>query len=56
MVKSLPSSVGDAGDWGLSPGQEGPLEEETAEQLSMYCSALILSVAWSFPTLQTHGL
>ena len=30
MVKDLPASAGDAGDVGLAPGREDPLEAEMA--------------------------
>ena len=47
MVKNLPASAGDARDTGSIPGQEDPLEEETAAHSSI--------LAWRIPWTEEPG-
>ena len=47
MVKNLPASAGDARDTGSIPGQEDPLEEETAAHSSI--------LAWEMPWTEEPG-
>ena len=44
MVKNLPAN---AGDWGLIPGSEGPLEEGMATHSS--------TLAWKIPWMEEPG-
>ena len=47
VVKNLPASAGDARDTGSIPGQEDPLEEETAAHSSI--------LAWRIPWTEEPG-
>ena len=47
MVKNPPANAGDAGDTGLIPGSEDPLEEEMAVHSSI--------LAWRIPWTEEPG-
>ena len=46
-MKNPPANAGDAGDTGLIPGSEDPLEEEMAVHSSI--------LAWRIPWTEEHG-